>query len=377
MSVPEANLRQTPLHDAHVRLHARMVPFAGWDMPVQYQSILKEHRAVRSSAGMFDVSHMGEIRIGGPRAIEFLQRMTPNDVSTIPLGGSQYSCLLRPDGGIIDDIFIYRPDESFLVVVNASNIDKVVTWLDEHHRPGANVKNVSDETSLIAVQGPDAVAAVQTLAKDDLMALPRRGIRRQIVSGVDCLVARTGYTGEDGLELFCSAADAVTLWTSLLGDSTIRIEPCGLGARDTLRLEAGNLLYGHDMDESVNPLEAGLSFIVKLDQGDFLGRDALIRAREAGPSRKIIGFEMIDRGIPRAECPILLDGVRIGTVTSGSYGPTVDRNIGLAFVETAYNTVGQDIDVVVRDKAIRGKVVKLPFYRSKSRLPPRAVLPNA
>jgi aminomethyltransferase len=346
-----------------------MVPFAGWDMPVQYQSILKEHRAVRSSVGMFDVSHMGEFRVRGAGASEFLQGLTPNDISTIPIGGSQYSCLLLPDGGIIDDIFVYRPDDDFLVVVNASNIQKVADWLAANPLRGVEVANVSDETALVAVQGPDAVSAVQSLSNVDLTGLPRRGIRGHTVDGLDCLVARTGYTGEDGLEIFCSSADVLQLWQALLDIGDTPVEPCGLGARDTLRLEAGNLLYGHDLDEQVNPLEAGLGFIVKLDKGEFIGRAALVHVKETGPRRRLVGFEMVDRGIPRSDCRITQAGRPVGHVTSGSYGPTVDRNIGLGYVETPVAAEGQSIEIVIRDRPLGARVVKLPFYRSKSRAP--------
>jgi aminomethyltransferase len=367
MTTSDGALKQTALHAEHVRLGARLVPFAGWEMPVQYQSILKEHRAVRRSAGMFDVSHMGEIRIGGVGALDFIQRLTPNDASTIPVGGSQYSCFLQPDGGIIDDIFIYHPDDGYLIVVNASNVQKVVDWLSDQPREGADVVNISDETALVAVQGPDAVGAVQTLSKQDLTSLARRAVRQQQIAGINCLAARTGYTGEDGLELFCSPEEVQQLWDALLGITATPIEPCGLGARDTLRLEAGNLLYGHDIDETVNPLEAGLNFIVKLDKGDFVGRDALIQTREHGPRQRLVGFEMVDRGIARSDCPIFVDDRAVGHVTSGTYGPTVDRNIGLAYVEPALATFGQGLDMLIRERPIRAKVVKLPFYRSKSR----------
>ncbi|HLZ08075.1 MAG TPA: glycine cleavage system aminomethyltransferase GcvT, partial [Chloroflexota bacterium] len=341
MTTGEGMLKQTALHAEHIRLGARMVPFAGWDMPVQYQSILKEHRSVRVSVGMFDVSHMGEFWVRGAGAGDFLQRLTPNDVSTIAVGGSQYSCFLQPDGGIIDDIFIYRPIDDYLVVVNAANIQKVADWLSAQPRPGVEVVDVSEGTALVAVQGPDAVNAVQTLSTGDLLSLPRRGIRSQPIAGGECLVARTGYTGEDGLEIFCSPSDVRHLWQALLHVEFKTVEPCGLGARDTLRLEAGNLLYGHDMDERVNPLEAGLGFIVKLDKGDFIGRDALVRTRQNGSHQRLVGFEMVGRGIPRTDCDIVLADRLVGRVTSGSYGPTVDKNIGLGYVEPPLAGVGQ------------------------------------
>ena len=361
------DLLRTPLHGEHLRLGARMVPFAGWDMPVQYQSIIQEHRAVREAAGMFDVSHMGEFRVAGPAATEFLQRMTPNDVSTLQPGTAQYSCLLREDGGMVDDIFVYRLEDSYLVVANAGNIAKVEAWFAAHPLAGATVTNESAQTALIAVQGPLALEAIQPLVEGNLAELPRRGIRSLKVIGVPALVARTGYTGEDGAEIFIAPDDAVTVWRALLERAARPIRPCGLGARDTLRLEAGNLLYGHDMDDTVNPLEAGLNFILKLDKGGFLGRDALLRIKEAGIARRIVGFEMVERGVPRAEFPVQWEGRAVGQVTSGSYAPTLDRNIGLAYVEPGLAAVGQELDIIIREKPVRARVVKLPFYRPKTR----------
>jgi aminomethyltransferase len=344
-----------------------MVPFAGWEMPVQYKSIIQEHRSVRDAVGMFDVSHMGEFRFRGPAAFEFLQGLTPNDLSKTSEGSSQYSSLLRPDGGMIDDIFIYHLSDGFLVVVNAANVDKVDAWLAERSRPGATVTNVSEEMSLIAVQGPAAISAVQTLTASDLTTLPRRGIRSETIAGVKCLAARTGYTGEDGLEIFCDPGNAVALWQALLAVDGLPIQPCGLGARDTLRLEAGNLLYGHDMDESVNPLEAGLGWTVKFAKGDFVGRDALERISAEGLRRRLVGFEMVDRGVPRPDYVVEVAGRTVGHVTSGTFSPTLQRSIGMAYVEPDLAGVGQPIDVVIRDRPTGGVVVKMPFYRSKSR----------
>lgn len=362
-------LLRTPLYEEHRRLGARLIPFSGWEMPVQYQSILQEHRAVRESVGMFDVSHMGEFRISGPAALEFLQRLTPNDLRAIQPGGSQYSCFLQPNGGMIDDIFIYQLDGSYLVVANAGNIGKVEAWLRAQAQPGVVIVNESAATALIAVQGPAAVEVARELADGDLAGLPRRGIRPMRVAEVSALVSRTGYTGEDGVEIFIASADAVTVWRALLDHSARPIQPCGLGARDTLRLEAGNLLYGHDLDETTNPLEAGLGFIVKLEKGEFIGREALQRIQDSRASRRIVGFEMIDRGVPRAGCGVRAAGQPAGTVTSGSFGPTVDRNIGLAYVEPSLAVPGQELEIIIRDRPARARVVKLPFYRSKKRVP--------
>jgi aminomethyltransferase len=362
--VTDNALKRTPLHAEHVRLHARMVPFAGWEMPVQYQSILQEHRAVREAVGMFDVSHMGELEISGPAAAAFIQRLTVNDISTLAEGSSQYSCVLRPDGGILDDIVVYRLTDLFLVVVNAANINKIASWFAEHREHGVNLQNVSDETALIAVQGPRTVDTLQPLSSLDLSAVPRFGIRPGKLADIACLMSRTG---EDGFEIFCQAWDAVAIWNAILNNSAQPVQPCGLGARDTLRLESGKLLYGHDMDESNNPLEAGLGFIVKFDKGDFIGREALLRVRETGPVQRLVGFEMVGRGVPRAGCAVQSGGRLVGQVTSGGYAPTLDRNIGMAYVEPVLATIGQSLDVIIRERPVEAKVVKMPFYRAKKR----------
>lgn len=368
MSDPD--LKRTPLYDEHLRLGARMVPFAGWEMPVQYQSILQEHRAVRQAVGAFDVSHMGEYYVAGPRALEFLQWLTPNDVAALTPGTSQYSCLLRPNATIIDDVVIYRLDDRYLVVVNAGNVDKVGAWLRSQAWPDVTIENASAETALIAVQGPLAEEALRSAVAGDLSQLRRRAIRADRVVGCACLIARTGYTGEDGFEIFCRAEDVVEVWRAVLAVASPPVQPCGLGARDTLRLEAGNLLYGHDIDDTTNPLEAGLGFIVKFEKGDFLGRSELLRIKEQGLKRRLIGFEMVDRGIPRPGFTVLGEGRPIGQVTSGSYAPTLDRNIGLAYLEPAFASPGQAIDVVVRERPLAARVVKLPFYRSPRRAGP-------
>lgn len=365
------NLLRTPLHAEHVRLGARMVPFAGWDMPVQYKSIIQEHRSVRESAGIFDVSHMGEFRISGSGATAYLQHLTPNDVSALQIGAAQYSCLLREDGGMIDDIFIYRLESSYLVVVNAANVAKVANWFAAHPAADAQLVNESDHTALMAVQGPLALGALQPLVDGNLGALARRSITPLKVAGVPSLVARTGYTGEDGVEIFMASDDGARVWRAILEQAATPVQPCGLGARDTLRLEAGNLLYGHDMDEMVNPVEAGLNFILKIEKGDFIGRDAVIRAKTEGVSKRLVGFEMVERGVPRSEFSIEWEGRTVGRVTSGSYAPTLDRNIGLGYVEPGLAIVGQELNVVIRERGVRARVVKLPFYRARGRQSPR------
>ncbi|HVB97025.1 MAG TPA: glycine cleavage system aminomethyltransferase GcvT [Chloroflexota bacterium] len=361
----DSDLKKTPLYAEHVRLHGRMVPFAGWAMPVQYGGILSEHRAVRESVGIFDVSHMGELEVSGPAAEAFLQRLTVNDLSALAGDSSQYSCILRPDGGILDDIVIYRLADRFVVVVNASNVDKIAEWFTDHAQSGADVRNVSDETALIAVQGPLAVETVQSLAASDVSTIPRFGIRPGTIGDVPCSISRTGYTGEDGFEIFCGANHAVAIWNAILNNPVRPVQPCGLGARDTLRLESGKLLYGHDMDESNNPLEAGLNFILKFEKGDFVGRAALLRVQERGPAQRLVGFEMVGRGIPRAGCPVESVGRQVGRVTSGSYVPTLDRNLGMAYVEPTLTSVGQPLDVMIRERTVEAKVVKMPFYRRK------------
>lgn len=358
-------LKHTPLYDRHCALGARMVPFAGWEMPVQYSGVIDEVRAVRGSAGLFDVSHMGELAIEGPAALAWLNGLTTNDVARLQPGRAQYSLLCAEDGGILDDILVYQlADEKYLMVVNASNTDADREWLEKHRVAGVTIDDVSDETSLLAVQGPSSPELVQSLADVDLTALRRFRFAEGTAAGVACLIARTGYTGEDGFELF-TREDPSPLWSALLESGVAR--PCGLGARDVLRLEAGNVLYGHEIGVEVNPLVVGLDWVVKPAKGPFIGREAIEAVREAGPPYRLVGLESRSRAIPRQGYPILRDGEPVGEVTSGTFSPTLEKPIGLGFVPTPASEPGTAIAVEIRGRAEPAVVVSLPFYRGQNR----------
>ena len=359
--------QRTPLHDVHVRAGARIVEFAGWEMPVQYAGILAEHEAVRTRAGLFDVSHMGEVVFRGPGALEALQRLFTNDLARCADGQAQYGCLCRESGGIVDDVVVYRRSaEDLLVCVNAANRQKDFEWLRDG-APGADVANESDAWGQLALQGPLAAEVLQPLTSFRLSSIGTYRFAHGEVAGVACLVARTGYTGEDGFELFCPAAEAARLWSALMEAGEPQgLEPCGLGARDSLRLEMAYRLYGSDMDDGTTPLEAGLAWVVKLDKGDFVGRDALRRQKEQGLSRKLVGFTLVDPGIPRHGYAVLQDGKAVGTVTSGTKSPTLGLSIGLAYVPPALAAEGSTFAVDIRGRAASAKVVKTPFYARKT-----------
>jgi len=359
-------LKRTPLFDAHVKAGARMVPFGGWEMPVQYAGIVEEHRAVRAGVGLFDVSHMGEFEVAGPDAQATLQRLTTNDVAALEVGQVQYSLLCYPHGGIVDDLTLYRlaPDR-FMLTVNASNIDKDWEHVTAATPPGARVqwRNTSTETGLIAVQGPHAEALVGRLADRDVAGIGYYRFARGTVAGAPATISRTGYTGEDGFELYVSAADTPKVWAALLeAGRDDRVAPIGLGARDTLRLEMRYALYGNDIDETTNPLEAGLGWVVKPAKGDFVGRDAVERVRAAGVTRRLVGLQMTERAVARHGYPVVKDGAPAGVVTSGSYGPSVDRYIAMAYVAAAHAAVGTEVGVEIRGQAKSARVVTTPFH---------------
>ena len=360
-------LKRTPLYAVHVKAGARMVPFGGWEMPVQYAGIVEEHRTVRGAVGLFDVSHMGEFEIAGPGAFAVLQRLTTNDVGALAAGQVQYSLLCYPDGGIVDDLTLYRlADDRFMLTVNASNIDKDWAWVTDHGRSDARWKNVSAETALLAVQGPRAEGLVGRLADVDVAGIGYYRFARGRVAGVPAIISRTGYTGEDGFELYVDAGQAVGLWDALMdAGKTDGIVPVGLGARDTLRIEMKYVLYGNDIDQTTNPMEAGLGWVVNLAKGDFIGRGAIEKVKSEGPRRKLVGFEMVDRAVARHGYRILKEGAEVGVVTSGSYGPQVDKYIGMGYVPTDCSKVGDEFEVEVRGKGQRAKVAQTPFYPSK------------
>jgi aminomethyltransferase len=357
---------RTPLYDTHVRAGARMVEFAGWDMPVQYEGILAEHATVRLRVGLFDVSHMGEVVFRGPKALEALNRVFTNDLSKVADGQAQYGCLCRETGGIVDDVVVYRfAADDLLVCVNASNRQKDFDWLAAH-AGGADVRNESDAWAQLALQGPKAAELLQRLTKVNLSAMRAYRFAPGDVAGVPCLVARTGYTGEDGFELFCPSEQGPRLWAALMEAGTPEgIAPAGLGARDSLRLEMAYRLYGSDMDDERTPLEAGLAWVVKLDKGDFVGRDALLRQKEQGLTRKLVGFQLVEPGIARHGYPVLQDGKKVGEVTSGTKSPSLGTSIGLAYVPPALAAEGSAFAVEIRGKPVAAQAVKTPFYARK------------
>jgi aminomethyltransferase len=348
-----------------------MVPFAGWEMPVQYKGIAQEHRAVRQAVGLFDVSHMGELFVSGNEARACLDALVTNDLAKLEVGRALYTVACNERGTILDDLIVYRlGPESFMVVCNASNRAKISAHFAQHigghARAGAEYRDRSDETALIALQGPRSPEVLAALSADlELVGLPRFGIKQARLGAVDAWVARTGYTGEDGYELFCPWQDAPQLWAAALAAGAASgIEPIGLGARDTLRLEARLSLYGHEIDETTNPFEAGLGWVVKLDKGEFLGRDALRELKAAPATRALVGFEMIERGIARQGHPIVDDdGDPIGVVTSGAPSLSLNKNIGLGYVPVALRPIGSEFGIDIRGKVARARVVPTPFYK--------------
>lgn len=359
-------LKRTPLNEEHRALGARMVEFGGWDMPVQYSGILEEHRAVRTRAGLFDVSHMGEFRVEGPGALDFLQHLVPNDVSRLAINQALYSQLCLPDGGTVDDLIIYHLGENtYMMVVNAANIDKDFAWVKEQSRGfPVTLTNISSETALLALQGPQAQSILQPLTPVDLSSIAYYHCVPGQVDGTDCVISRTGYTGEDGFELYTSSENAVTLWRKLLAAGKDHgLLPAGLGARDTLRLEAGYCLYGHELDAATNPLEAGLGWTVKLNKGDFIGHDALAAIKSQGLKRKLVGVEMVERGVPRGGYAIYDNSRQIGVLTSGSPSPSLGKNIGMGYVEIADAVPGKAVQVDIRGKPTAAQIVALPFYK--------------
>jgi aminomethyltransferase len=368
MTDTQVPLQRTPLRDVHAAGGAKMVPFGGWDMPVQYTGIIEEHRCVRSAVGLFDISHMGEFEVRGPGALAAIQTLTTNDASTLAIGQVQYSLLCYPEGGIVDDLTLYRlAEDHYMLTVNASNIDKDWAWVSEHGK-GADWKNVSAETGLLAVQGPKADALVQRLADRDVTRVLYYHFAQGAVAGVPCLISRTGYTGEDGFELYAPAAQLEPLWHALM-DAGKRdgIQPIGLGARDTLRLEMKFALYGNDIDETTNPLEAGLGWVVKPAKGEFIGRAAIEAMRAAGVTRKLAGFEMAERAVARHGYRLLKDGAPVGVVTSGSFSPSLERCIGMGYVRADLASVGTELDVDIRGQAHRARVAKTPFVPSHAK----------
>ncbi|MBS1522228.1 MAG: glycine cleavage system aminomethyltransferase GcvT [Bacteroidetes bacterium] len=359
-------MKNTALTDKHVQLGAKMVPFAGYNMPVQYAGINVEHETVRKGVGVFDVSHMGEFILKGEKALDLIQRVTSNDASKLYDGKVQYSCLPNEDGGIVDDLLVYRIDEkTYMLVVNASNIEKDWNWISKFNTESVEMKDISDRTSLLAVQGPKAADALQSLTDIDLGSMEYYTFKKGTFAGIDnVLLSATGYTGAGGFEIYVDNKDAEKLWNAVFeAGAAFGIKPIGLGARDTLRLEMGFCLYGNDIDDATSPLEAGLGWVTKFNK-DFTNSEALQQQKQDGVKRKLVGFEMIDRGIPRHDYEIVdAEGNSIGKVTSGTQSPSLQKAIGMGYVQNEFAKEGTEIFINIRDNKVKAKVVKPPFYK--------------
>ncbi|MER2600259.1 MAG: glycine cleavage system aminomethyltransferase GcvT [Caldilineales bacterium] len=360
-------LNRTALYDEHLKLQGRLVPFAGWELPVQYDTTgpTVEHQAVRTAAGLFDIDHMGQVEVSGPGALAFLQHIQVGDVSSMAVLDARYSLMCYADGGIVDDIFIYRLGvQRWWVVVNASNRAKDVAWMRAHAAGfDVTIKDLSDDTYMLALQGPKAQAILQRLTAADLAAMPFHTGLETEVAGIATVLGATGYTGEYGYELFFPTARAVEMWQALLqAGAADGLLPCGLAARDSLRFEPCLPLYGHEIDQNTDPLSARLGWAVSFDKGDFVGRDALLKIKLEGSSRLLVGFEMVDKGVPRPEYPVAVAGQIVGHVTTGMKSPATGRFVGLAYVPASHAKLGSTIDIVIRDQAKQATVVKRPFY---------------
>ena len=355
---------RTPLYDEHIKLGAKMTEFAGWEMPLQYAGIAHEVEVVRTKVGLFDISHMGEFAISGPNALALVQHVTTNDASTLEVGAAQYSLLCNENGGVIDDLIVYRTGfEEYLLVVNASDFEADSEWIDSRNEFGCELNDISD-AALIAVQGPLAELLLEPLAEFEVTALGRFHIAITKVAGVECFVARTGYTGEDGFEIMCEAPYATALWGALMdAGKELGAEPIGLGARDVLRLEAAYALHGHELTRETTPVAARLMWVVKPDKGDFIGRDAILQAKEKGEKRTLAGIEAIDRCIPRHGCDVVKDGAVVGSVTSGTFSPTLNKAIALAYINNEYAAIGTEVSVVTGGRTCACRVVPTPFYK--------------
>lgn len=359
-------MRNTALTHIHESLGAKMVPFAGYNMPVQYEGVNAEHETVRNGVGVFDVSHMGEFLLTGPNALALIQKVTSNDAATLTIGRAQYSCLPNNDGGIVDDLIVYKiKDEQYLLVVNASNIDKDWEWISKHNDLGVDMRNISDDYSLLAIQGPKAVEAMQSLTSIDLAAIKYYHFEVADFAGIEhVIISATGYTGSGGFEIYAKNTEIEQIWNKVFeAGADYGIKPIGLAARDTLRLEMGFCLYGNDINDTTSPIEAGLGWITKFTK-DFTNSEALKKQKEEGASRKLVGFELIERGIPRHDYEIVnATGEVIGVVTSGTQSPSLGKGIGLGYVPTELATEGSEIFIRIRKNDVAAKVVKLPFYK--------------
>jgi aminomethyltransferase len=359
-------MKNTALSHIHESLGAKMVPFAGYNMPVQYEGVNAEHETVRNGVGVFDVSHMGEFLLTGENALALIQKVTSNDASVLEIGRAQYSCLPNNDGGIVDDLIVYRmKEDQYLLVVNASNIDKDWNWISSHNDLGVDMRNLSDDYSLLAIQGPKAVEAMQSLTSVDLATIKYYHFEVGPFAGIDnVIISATGYTGSGGFEIYCKNSEVEQVWNKVFeAGAAFGIKPIGLAARDTLRLEMGFCLYGNDINDTTSPIEAGLGWITKFTK-DFTNSENLKKQKEAGVTRKLIGFELIERGIPRHDYEIVdADGNNIGIVTSGTMAPSLGKGIGMGYVATEFAGVDSEIYIQIRNNKVKSKIVKMPFYK--------------
>ncbi|TCL48790.1 aminomethyltransferase [Thermolongibacillus altinsuensis] len=360
-------MKRTPLFPIYEQYGAKTIDFGGWELPVQFSSIKEEHEAVRARAGLFDVSHMGEIEVKGKDSLAFLQKVMTNDVAKLTNGRAQYTLMCYENGGTVDDLLIYKKDEDhYLLVVNAANTEKDVEWLNKHAFGDVELTNISEKIAQLALQGPLAEKVLQTLTDIDLSQMKFFEFKDNVnLQGINALVSRTGYTGEDGFEIYCRAEDAIILWNAILeAGKEDGVLPCGLGARDTLRFEATLPLYGQELSKDITPIEAGLGFAVKTNKEiDFIGKDVLKKQKEEGTLRKLVGIEMIDKGIPRHGYPIFSEEEEIGFVTTGTQSPTLKKNIGLALIKSEFSALDTEVKVDIRGKRLKAKVVATPFYK--------------
>lgn len=359
-------LKRTALFNTHEKYGGKIISFAGWELPVQYEGIIPEHEAVRNAAGIFDVSHMGEIEIKGKEALNYVNYIVTNDIVGLQDNGVIYTFMCYENGGVVDDLLVYKfSSEHFFLVVNASNVDKDYAWMLENKGNfDVDIKDTSNTISEVALQGPKAQEILQKLTAENLSNIKFFCCKRDcIISGIKCLVSRTGYTGEDGFEIYTSNNKITTIWEEILKVGKEEgIKPTGLGCRDTLRFEAALPLYGNELSKDITPLEAGLGFFVKLNKENFIGKDALVKQKEEGLKRKTVGFEMKDKGIPRHGYEVVVDGKTIGFVTTGYFSPTLKKNIGIALIDSNYSELGTYIDIIVRNKALKAEVISRKFY---------------
>ncbi len=358
-------MKRTPFFALHEKAGAKIVPFAGYEMPVQYAGIIEEHKTVRTAVGVFDVSHMGEFFVSGDGALSFLQSITVNDVAKLTPGKAQYSAMCYEDGGIVDDLLVYMlADNSYMVVVNAANMDKDWEWMKKHSPGNVSLENKSDETALLAIQGPKSLATMQKLTTVDLSTIPYYNFVQGNLSGVEMIISRTGYTGEVGFEIYFNGTHAEKIWNAIFdAGKEFSIAPVGLGARDTLRLEMGFCLYGNDIDQTTNTIEAGLGWITKLSKGDFIAKSVLEKVKADGPKRKLVGMTVEDKAFPRHGYPLLVNGEQVGSITSGTVSPSLGKGIAMGYVRHPHTAAGTKIQIDIRGRSVDATVVALPFLK--------------